>query len=410
MTPRKRTSRIYWRARGGERRAYGDFRDYADVGGKREPLVPEGQHLATSDPDVAQAVATLRLRELEAKRRGRALVGETKRTTLAELARLHLIAKAQSNKFSTQWLAALQTYLERVLKILGEKRDPESVTVEDVRRLVAELRRLPNRRGSTMGDGNVRHHLNALSGVFKRAASEGFVAPGFNPITAMLEKPAGKPGEARWLEVPDAALLLESARIYQAPEAGTPFAHALLATFLLTGARETEVYGLELDDVSFERRTIAFRPNKWRRLKTPRSHRVVPLHPQLEEILRAYLKGPHRPAGDLLFPSFATGQEAILTDTRKLIDHIAKRAGWKAREIRTKMFRHTYCAARLQTLDRGAPISPYTVSRELGHTSMGMVQKVYSHLGTIRHRSDVVEYRVEHHKRLLGNRLKGLRV
>jgi hypothetical protein len=30
------------------------------------------------------------------------------------------------------------------------------------------------------------------------------------------------------------------------------------------------------------------------------------------------------------------------------------------------MFRHAYCAARLQTLDRGAPVSTYSVGRELG--------------------------------------------
>jgi integrase len=93
-------------------------------------------------------------------------------------------------------------------------------------------------------------------------------------------------------------------------------------------------------------------------------------------------------------------------DTRKLINHVAERAGWKAGEIRTKMFRHTYCAARLQTLDGGAPVPLYTVSRELGHTSMAMVQKVYSHLGTIRHRGEAVEYRVEQHKKALAKRLE----
>ncbi len=135
---------------------------------------------------------------------------------------------------------------------------------------------------------------------------------------------------------------------------------------------------------------------------------LVGLHPQLEEILREYLRGPHRPTGDLLFPSLATGREAMLTDARKPIDHITERAGWKPGEIRTKMFRHTYCAARLQTLDGGAPIPLYTVSRELGHTSQAMVQKVYSHLGTIRHRSEVVEYRVEQHKKVLAKKLKEL--
>jgi integrase len=185
-------------------------------------------------------------------------------------------------------------------------------------------------------------------------------------------------------------------RRYAAPIEGTPFAYPLLATFLLTGARETEVYGLELDDVSPERKTITYRENAWRRLKTRGSQRIVPLWPQLEAILRDYLRGPHRPTGELLFPSLATGREAILTDTRKLIDHVAIRAGFweyvvtpagepvkdKAGQpkrrgtVRTKALRHSYCAARLQTLDGGAPVSIYTVSRELGHTSPAMVQRV----------------------------------
>ena len=46
---------------------------------------------------------------------------------------------------------------------------------------------------------------------------------------------------------------------------------------------------------------------------------------------------------------------------------VAVRAGWKVGEVRSRMFRHSYCAARLQTLDHGAPVSPYAVARELGH-------------------------------------------
>jgi integrase len=67
-------------------------------------------------------------------------------------------------------------------------------------------------------------------------------------------------------------------------------------------------------------------------------------------------------------------------------------------EVRTKTFRHTYCAARLQTLEGGAPVSPFTVSRELGHGSRRMVEEVYAHLGTRRHRSEVVEYRLDQHR------------
>jgi len=37
------------------------------------------------------------------------------------------------------------------------------------------------------------------------------------------------------------------------------------------------------------------------------------------------------------------------------------------------------------------------VSRELGHGSLSMVQKVYAHLGDVRQRGNVVEYSVREH-------------
>ncbi len=164
--------------------------------------------------------------------------------------------------------------------------------------------------------------------------------------------------------------------------------------------------GLELDDVSFDRATVTFRPNTWRRLKTRTSWRVVPLWPQLEEVLRVHTFGPRlERGGRLLFSSFATGAEAMLVDVRKLVDRVAMRAGWKAGELGTRVFRHTFTAARLQTLDRGAPVSLYTVSRELGHGSEEMVRRVYAHVGTVRHRSEVLEYRVEQHLDALRDRL-----
>jgi integrase len=169
------------------------------------------------------------------------------------------------------------------------------------------------------------------------------------------------------------------------------------------------VFGLELDDVSFDRSVITIRPNGWRRLKTRTSHRVVPLWPQLSQILRPYVFGPRlERGGRLLFPAFVDGREQMLTDVRKLLDRLAERAGWARGEVRTRLFRHTYCAARLQTLDAGAPVSIYTVARELGHQSDEMVRRVYAHLGATRHRSDVVEYRVAQHLDKLGERLRRL--
>lgn len=62
--------------------------------------------------------------------------------------------------------------------------------------------------------------------------------------------------------------------------------------------------------------------------------------------------------------------------------------------LRTKMLRHTWCAARLQTLDSGRPIAMYTVAKEAGHEGLKMLKKIYAHLGTVRHRDEEVDYPV----------------
>jgi hypothetical protein len=50
-------------------------------------------------------------------------------------------------------------------------------------------------------------------------------------------------------------------------------------------------------------------------------------------------------------------------------------------EIRTRPFRVTYATARLQTLDGGAPVSPWTVEKELGHGPRAMPEEVYGRPG-----------------------------
>jgi integrase len=362
---KRRKQRIYWRQRGGARRAYGDFRDYADVGGGLQALIAPGEKLATTDPRTAEVLAARRLNELDAlrsRRRAGVLHHLPKQVTLAAFAHEHLVKKAEAGTVTPRWLEENRHFLDRAVLYFGAKRDLSSITVDDVTRWAGSLlqSRPSGRRGHVMSGGTVRHHLFALSNLFRRAEAEGYVPPGYNPVAAMLEKPVARRQEAKWLEVHDAALLLEAARSHKR-------AYPLFATFLLTGGRESEVLGLEVGDVSFDRKTVTFRPNEWRRLKTASSFRTIPLWPQLEKILRPYVFAADRPPSRLLLPSYRTGQEAMITDFRKLLDAVAVRAGWKAGEILSKMFRHSYCAARLQTLDHGAPVSAYTVARELGH-------------------------------------------
>lgn len=346
---------------------------------------------------------------LKAHHRNRNLLGLDRERGLAEFARYHLIQKAKAGRVTDAWIAQTETQLREVIAYLGPNRPLGSITVRDVQGFTNYLRDTPNAKGRRRTDGTIRHYLASLSNLYARAQSEGRVQPGYNPVSALMEKPVARREEAQWLEVPDAALFLEAARIYQPGADALPFMYPLVATFLLTGGRKSEVLGLELDDVSFNRGTVTFRPNKWRRLKTHTSHRTIPLWPQLEGILRAHVFSVDRPLGSLLFPSSQSSSERVVTDIRKSLDGIAELAGRQRGEIRTKIFRHTYCTARLQTTDRGAAVAPFTVSRELGHGGRAMVERVYGHLGQNRHRSEVVEYGIEQHAEVLRPTLEALR-
>jgi integrase len=394
----KAKSRIYWREQGGDRRAYADFRN---VGGGREALVDRknGDTRATTDPEVAEKLVADRLTELLGKKRDKAF-GARPETKLGDYVAYHLVQKAKSGKYSETWLADSERMLTIAIEHFSADRELSAISVSDMQGYANALGTRPNGRGGTLGGGAIRHHLNVLSSVYKRAQTEGRVALGYNPVALLMDKPAGNPEEAKWLLVHEGALLLESARKYvpKRPEAALPFIYPLIATYLLTGGRESEVLGLEVQDINFDNATLTFRPNVWRRLKTKGSHRTIPLWPQLAGILKEYLRTSGRKNG-LVFPSPFLDKPGMVTDFRKPLDAIAERTGlWKSGDVRCKALRHTYTAARLQTLENGKPVALFTVSRELGHANTKLVEEVYGHVGNAPHRSEVVEYRVTQHR------------
>ena len=132
-------------------------------------------------------------------------------------------------------------------------------------------------------------------------------------------------------------------------------------------------FRLEFDDVSLRHGKLYFRPNQWRRMKTRGPERSMPLWPQLEEILRTYLLERERDGGiegPLLFPSTRRGGGRMLNDIRKALDTIAKRAGFETT----------------------------------------MIDARYGHLHdrAVAGGMEVVEFRVEHHREKLPERLKSL--
>jgi integrase len=199
---------------------------------------------------------------------------------------------------------------------------------------------------------------------------------------------------------------------------GWPFLPKVLATAFLTGGRASEVLALAVNEVSLDKETVWFRWKGERRLKNPKSDRILRLWPQLKEHLEPYLTAPTAPTG-FLFPNVVNGEERRLTPGnprwRRQLDAFADFIDWKPShplepdKIRLQPCRNAFAAQRLQCLENGQPIAKYTVQREMGHSNTDTLDRIYAHLGQVRHRSELLEFRVEHYEKQIGKRLKALR-
>lgn len=297
-----------------------------------------------------------------------------------------------------RWLDNIERHVTRAVAFFereGKGRLLTSIGPDDVKAWGQHLLK-------SMAGGAARHHINSFSNLYRYAKRDGLVTE--NPVALLLpkEKPHARPREADWLDVTEAARLLDAAQRYEPAreDMGMPFARPLIATLLLTGGRPSEVLGLEVDDIDLQRKTVTFRVQEARELKNAKSVRVIKLWPQLEAILRDWFKEREQLAGgsDLVFPSFRTGKAKMLTDFRKLLRKVAKLADppiqtRRGGKLTPKIFRHTYCTTRCQTLEHGVLIDRAKVAKELGHAGTAMVRRVYDHLGTFKPLR-VMEYRI----------------
>lgn len=397
--PRRRQTRLYTK-RG---RYYADFRDFADVGGGKEALIPAGERFATTSKRQAKKLGIERLRELTALRDTRADDPSVDLTRIGDFVDHYLIYRASRPNASYRRLKQLAQQLEYAVAFFGADTKLRHIDTLKVEEYLAHLEKKPrwNREPEPGEDTETicaptqRKYLHALSRLMRRARALKLVADSHDPVSNLEDKPSGRRlTEADWLEHEEAALLLYAASLYEPKRSNSiRYAVPLVATLLLTGARLEEVLGLRIEDVNLERLMIRIRIRSDRRLKTPGASRSVNIPPQLAEILVAYLEGPLRPTGKHLFPSpRGTGR---LRTADKLLDELAVRLGTPGRLI-SRIFRHTYCAARLQTTDRGQPVSTFQVSRDLGHSDEVMVQTIYGHLGnSFVLRGEHVEFRLE---------------
>ena len=392
--------RIYRRA--GSDRFYIDLREF---GGGREALVEPGKHRATTDELVALDLAAKRVAELMTRRRERHFDGVVKTMTVGELARDWLAYKRgfAGDEGYTQ-LRTLRRYeqaLAQLFDVMDQDQRVDRVTKRDVKQGLLALRRRDSRSGGKLSASSLRQVIAAMQLAFDYASDLGVVPEDYNPWRQLrkADRPRLPRGSSTdFLETYEGCALLDAC---DRVEGRTIPLRPIVATLLLTGGRKDEVLGLEIADIDLRRKTVRFRTNRWRRIKTG-EERTIPLWPQLERELRAYLQRTGRISG-LLFPSpespgadkMITALSRPLAQLRTLAaDALGAELGARllTKAVTPRALRPTYCAARLQTVDGEKAIAIWTVRDEMGHSSLTMINRVYGRLGTVRHRSDVVEY------------------
>lgn len=386
MPRRRKTSRIYFRDGRG---FYADFRDFSDVGGGREALIPPGSDYATRDETTAQDVCKARLEQLQAARRGGAVDADP---PLRAYARRHFLLKKQLGIWRPSTVRRHDDALRNVLGYFGDDVQLSQITVRRLTEYVAWRARQPGRRpGTTISEQTILHELNALSSLYRRAISEG--AAQSNPVASLPDRPKVEREERVWLEVGEAARLLKACRHLDADDEGrrADFLQAIVGLYLLTGVRTAEGFGMLVGDVDFRGGRVWVRNNRFRSVNKGGGQRWVPLWPQLRGILQRHVAGlesshPSAP----LFVSHRTG--APPTTIRRALERALEKAEID-KHVTNHTFRHTYAAARIQTLDGGEPVSLYTVARELGHSGTDQLERTYGHLMDVRVRLPHVEYR-----------------
>lgn len=383
MKRKKRNTCLYQR----NDRWWGDFRGYQDVGGKKEPLVPGSESFATRDHKVAQLLYSKRVKHYETLRRNRAIVGIVEDAALAKYSEYHLDklrCRAEADPTVRPGLSTIDRYAGALANVIDHFGPGTALAEITTLRLADYVER---REKAGAAPATIHQETVALSGLFKRAVFEQKALN--NPVPQLIDRPSINRPEATWLEIAEAAALLEAAAELDAnPTTVSPwkltFLESLTATPLLSGMRKSEEFGLERADIDFNENVIRIRDNKWRKtcpIKR-RAERAVPLWPQLREILGEYLEKTPPHISGLLFPSPKDG--GPMRDFRGSLVKACEIAGIK-KHVTPHTLRHTYTAVRLRTYHTGPNgepirISLFDVARELGHRSTAMIERVYGHV------------------------------
>jgi len=245
-------------------------------------------------------------------------------------------------------------------EFLGDK-DVSAVDHLTLRRFLAQMRE------KNYSKRTIARKLAAMRSFFKFLYREGYVTQ--NPITAILTPKLDKK-LPKFLDVEKVDQLLKTP---DAESASGLRDRAILETLYSTGARVSELVGLDMDDVDFISGVVKL-------FGKGSKERIVPIGEPALNAIRKYVekRGEWAPSG-----GFAKDKNAIflnksgrrLTDrsVRRILDKHIKECS-VAEKISPHSLRHSFAT---HMLDRGADLR--SVQELLGHMNLSTTQ-IYTHV------------------------------
>jgi integrase len=239
-------------------------------------------------------------------------------------------------------------------------------------------------RHAGLSASQVSQHLGAVGQLLKYARGDGHVPSGFDPLHDVVGRPQGNKRDTWWLEPHKALAFIRAA---DAEGIGP-----IVRVPLYTGLRSKELRGLLVGDIDVAEGIVHVRKNvHTRRTKTERSTRRVSIWPDLRPTLERLVA--NRPPDALLFGS----EDGRMVNNIPITAWRRAAAASGANKSETEPFtphgcRHTYISQRLQCLDGGVPVSPFTVIKEVGHTTLKLLEDRYGHVAQRRVRVEGFSY------------------
>lgn len=289
---------------------------------------------------------------------------------------------------STKTIENYHFYLLRFIDWYGKKKDPSSLTADDVRKFRLWLNRLTDAHGELLKKNTQNYHLIALRSFLKYLAKRDIstLAPEKIELMKMPDRNIEFLDEdevARLLEAPNKLLKkVDRKQMIKVPGAVLiPYRDkAMLELFFSTGLRVSELIKLKIEDVNLERDEFTVTGKGMK-------NRVVFISEDARNWLKKYLSlrsdmNPH------LFVSHdkRTGKHKLKLNggdnidepvtprtAQRILKKYAKLAGI-TKPVTPHTLRHTYATDLLQN---GADIR--SVQAMLGHSSITTTQ-IYTHI------------------------------